>query len=108
MKALPPWDARNRQATQPLRAVDPETGKPFARLTIPQKARLSIVQSLLTPLITGWLPRQLLKLLAPVSIAIGASKESSEGTVAFVVAGVAFVLEIVLSKLSRKWLKDNA
>ena len=66
------------------------------------------MKSFLTPLITGWLPRQLLKVLTPLATVIGATSESTAQTVAFLTAGIAFLLELVLSWFSRRWMAKQA
>lgn len=109
MKSLPPWDARNRRLPAQVirRAIDPETNRPFPPLGPVQKLKRRVMKDILQKLITTWLPRQLIKLIAPVATAIGATTESTDQVIAFIVAGAAFLLDLVLSKLSAKWIKQS-
>lgn len=110
---LPPWDARKRSLKhQPKpadvrRAIDPETGLPFGRITLTQKLKLKTMNALIRPFLTKWLPRQLLKVLSVAAAAIGATQESADQTALFLTAGAAWLLEIILSWLSVKWARKN-
>ena len=109
---LPPWDARQRSPKyQPReevrRALDPDTGRPFGKLNLPDKIKLKTMNALLRPFLTSWLPRQLLKVLSAAAATIGATHESANQTALFLTAGAAWLLEIALSWLSVKWARKN-
>ncbi len=96
-----------KKSPEVRRAIDPETGKSFAKLGPIQKLKLKTMKGILTPLIARWLPRQLIKLIAPLATLIGATSESTDQVALFIVAGVGFLLDLILSKLSRRFLKEN-
>lgn len=87
------------------RVLNPETGETVPDLTLRQRMTLGVVSHLGRPLIMKWVPRQLLKVLTIVATAIGASEGDTRGTVAFIVAGLIFLLEMGLSWLARRFLK---
>ena len=108
---LPPWDARSRKlprGPEVRRALDPETGKPFGRLTLPEKLKLKTMNALIRPFVSHWLPRQILKLLAPIAAAIGATAEGTQQTALFLTAAAGFLLEMLFSWISNKWARRNA
>jgi hypothetical protein len=108
---LPPWDARQRAPKycpqEVRRAIDPETGRPFGKISLTQKLKLKTMNTLLRPFLTQWLPRQLLKMLSAGAAVIGATQESADQTALFLTAGAAWLLEIALSWLSVKWARKN-
>jgi hypothetical protein len=83
---------------QTRRAIDPATGKPFPRLNPIQKT----MKELLNAFVNGWGKRQILKLLATVSTAIGISAEGIDQVTAFVVGVVLYLLEMGFSKAASK------
>lgn len=104
----PPWDARSDHAAaapQAPRAMNPETGEEIPDLTIRQRIALSTIGGAGRAFIVRWLPRQLLKVIAVASAAIGASEQETNAVVAWLVCAASFLLELLLSRMSRRFLK---
>jgi hypothetical protein len=51
----------------------------------------------------NWGPRQVIKVIAPIGAAIGATAEQTTAVVAFVVAGIGFAADLALSWAAKKW-----
>jgi len=107
---LPTWAGRttgDAAASEPraARALDPETGEPVPRLNLWQRVTMRLLSKGGDLLVKRWAPRQLLKLLTVAATYIGASESDTAGTVAFLVAGLSALLELLGSALSRRFLK---
>ena len=104
----PPWSAARETPAPPppaLRALNPQTSAPIPALTLRQRLILSTLDGAGHAFVAKWLPRQLLKILSIAAAAIGAADADTTGTVAWLVCGATFLLELLLSFLSRRFLQ---
>lgn len=98
------------QRSKPMevrRAIDPETNRPFPRLSFTQRTKLAMIKKFSDWFIKGWLARQVLKYITIAGTAIGATADQTTQTAAFLTAAAAALVELVCSWLSRKWLKKQ-
>ncbi len=117
---LPPWDARQRSPkyTPPAevrRALDPDTGRPFQKITIKQRLALTLMQKLIALFKNSFLLRRVTSVVVAAGAAINTAKvapELSPETLAhvqlFVMAGASFLFECLQKWLRVKFQKPTA